>query len=79
MEPGSEPRLKKAAHPGPDEAWLKHHVAGLIALEKTLPWRRVATYATTAILCVLGLLLLVAPEVVPALTIPGGPMAPMMG
>jgi predicted metal-binding membrane protein len=54
-------------------------VAGLIALEKTLPWRRVATYGTTAILFVLGLLLLVAPEMVPALTIPGGPMAPMMG
>ena len=54
-------------------------VAGLIALEKTLPWRRVATYGTTAILFALGLLLLVAPELVPALTIPGGPMAPMMG
>ena len=54
-------------------------VAGLIALEKTLPRRRVATYGTTAILFVLGLLLLVAPDMVPALTIPGGPMAPMMG
>jgi hypothetical protein len=38
----------------------------------------VATYGTTAILFVLGLLLLVAPEMVPALSIPGGPMAPMM-
>ena len=53
-------------------------VAGLIALEKTLPWRRVAVYGTTAILFVLGFLLLVAPELVPALTIPGGPMPPMM-
>jgi predicted metal-binding membrane protein len=47
-------------------------VASLIAAEKTLPWRRVATYGTAAILLVLGLLLLVAPGVVPALTIPAG-------
>jgi predicted metal-binding membrane protein len=46
-------------------------VAGLIALEKTLPWRRVATYATTAILVVLGVLVLVAPEALPGLTMPG--------
>jgi hypothetical protein len=31
MEPGSQP-LKKAAHPGPDEAWFKHHIVGLITL-----------------------------------------------
>ena len=54
-------------------------VAGLIAIEKTLPWRSVAIYGTSAILLVLGLLLLIAPEVVPALTIPDAPMAPMMG
>jgi predicted metal-binding membrane protein len=30
-------------------AWMSF-VAGLIAAEKTLPWRRVATYATAAIL-----------------------------
>jgi len=47
-------------------------VAGVIALEKTLPWRRVATYGTAAILLVLGVLLLVAPDAIPALTIPGG-------
>ncbi len=53
-------------------------VAGLIAIEKTLPWRRVATYATAAILAVLGVLLIVAPDAVPALTIPGsGLMSPM--
>jgi predicted metal-binding membrane protein len=53
-------------------------VAGLIAIEKTLPWRRVATYATAAILAVLGVLLIVAPDAIPALTIPGsGPMSPM--
>ena len=50
-------------------------VAAIIAAEKTLPWRRVATYGTAGILLVLGLLLLAAPDVVPALTIPGaGPM-----
>jgi predicted metal-binding membrane protein len=54
-------------------------VAGLIAIEKTLPWRRAAVYGTSAILLVLGLLLLIAPEMVPALTIPDAPMAPMMG
>ena len=36
-------------------------VAGLIAVEKTLPWRRVATYATAALLLALGALLLAAP------------------
>ena len=54
-------------------------VAGLIALEKTLPWRRVATYGTTAVLLVLALLVLVDPGVVPGLSIPGGSMSPMMG
>jgi predicted metal-binding membrane protein len=53
-------------------------VAALIALEKTLPWRRVATYGTAGILLVLGVLLLAAPDVVPALTIPGDdPMVQM--
>jgi hypothetical protein len=46
-------------------------VAGLIAVEKTLPWRRVATWGTAALLLVLGLLLLLAPDAVPALTVPG--------
>jgi predicted metal-binding membrane protein len=53
-------------------------VAGLIALEKTLPWRHVATYATTAALLVLGALVLAAPQVVPALRIPtSGSMSQM--
>jgi len=53
-------------------------VAAIIAAEKTLPWRRVATYGTAGILLVLGVLLLAAPDVVPALTIPGaGPMPQM--
>ena len=53
-------------------------VAGLIAVEKTLPWRRVATYGTAAILFSLGVLLLAAPDAIPGLTIPGGnPMSHM--
>jgi predicted metal-binding membrane protein len=59
-------------------AWMAL-VAGLIAVEKTLPWRRAATYGTALVLGALGLLLLVAPEAIPGLTIPGesGPMVQM--
>src|SRR3954452_8904006 len=46
-------------------------VAALIAVEKVLPWRRVATYGTAAVLLALGVLLLAAPDAVPALTVPG--------
>jgi predicted metal-binding membrane protein len=46
-------------------------VAGLIALEKTLPWRRTATGFTTTALLVLGVMLLAAPEALPGLTEPG--------
>ena len=53
-------------------------VAALIAAEKTLPWRRVATYGTAAILLTLGLLLLVAPDALPALTTPGSNSMPSM-
>jgi predicted metal-binding membrane protein len=53
-------------------------VAGLIAAEKTLPWRRIATYGTAAILLVLGVLLLVAPDAIPALTTPGSNPMPLM-
>jgi predicted metal-binding membrane protein len=52
-------------------------VAGLIAVEKTLPTRRVATYGTAGLLLVLGVLLLVAPDAIPALTVPGAGMASM--
>ncbi|SFP19341.1 Predicted metal-binding membrane protein [Geodermatophilus dictyosporus] len=55
-------------------------VAGLIAVEKTLPWRRVATYGTTVLLLVLGLLVVAAPQAIPALTTPAdrmGEMEPM--
>lgn len=46
-------------------------IAGIIAMEKLLPSRRAATYGTAAILLVLGVLVLAAPEAVPALTVPG--------
>ena len=53
-------------------------VAGLIAIEKTLPWRAVATYGTAGVLLVLGVLLFATPDAVPGLTIPdGGMMSPM--
>ena len=53
-------------------------VAGLIAIEKTLPWRRTATYSTVGVLLVLGVLLLAAPDAIPGLTVPGdGSMADM--
>ena len=45
-------------------------VAALIAVEKLLPWRRVATYGTAAVLLGLGALLLAAPDLTPGLTIP---------
>jgi predicted metal-binding membrane protein len=54
-------------------------VAALIAAEKTLRWRRVATFGTAAILLALGVLLLLAPDAIPGLTIPGGSMSDMMG
>jgi len=46
-------------------------VAALVALEKLLPWRRVATWATGTLLAALGVLLLAAPATVPVLTLPG--------
>ena len=52
-------------------AWMAL-IAALITLEKTLPWRRVATWGTAAILATLAVAVLAAPGSVPALTIPGG-------
>ena len=53
-------------------------VAGVIAVEKTIPWRRVATYGTAVLLVTLGVLLLAAPHAIPGLTVPSGhPMSPM--
>jgi predicted metal-binding membrane protein len=44
-------------------------VAGLIAIEKTVPWRQV-TYATALVLLTLGMVVLAAPDALPGLTIP---------
>jgi predicted metal-binding membrane protein len=52
-------------------------VAGLIAIEKTVPSRPVATYGVAAVLLGLGVLLLAAPDDVPSLTIPGKHSVPM--
>ena len=58
-------------------AWMAF-VAGLIAVEKTAPWRRTATYGTAVLLLILGVLLLAVPNAIPTLTIPhGNPMPPM--
>jgi len=58
-------------------AWMAF-VAGLIAVEKTLPSRRVATYVTAGLLLTLGVLLLTAPDVIPAFTVPGNHISPGM-
>ncbi len=58
-------------------AWMAV-VAGLIAFEKLIPSRRAATYGTTAVLLTLGLLLLLAPDAIPALTVPGNGSMPHM-
>jgi predicted metal-binding membrane protein len=50
-------------------AWMAF-VAALIAAEKVLPWRRGVTYGTAAVLLALGVLIVVAPDSVPGLTIP---------
>jgi predicted metal-binding membrane protein len=47
-------------------------VAGLIALEKTLPWRRLATWGTAALLLALAIAFIAAPDSVPGLVVPGG-------
>jgi predicted metal-binding membrane protein len=58
-------------------AWMAL-IAGLIAFEKLIPSRRAATYGTTAVLLTLGLLLMLAPEAIPALKLPGnGSMSQM--
>ena len=50
-------------------------VTGIVAVEKTVPWRRGVTYATAGLLLGLGLVLLTAPEALPGLTTP--PWMPM--
>ena len=45
-------------------------VAGLIAVEKLLPWRRTATYGVTAVLFVLAVVVLAAPQALPFFGVP---------
>jgi predicted metal-binding membrane protein len=54
-------------------------VASLILIEKIVPWRRTAVLSTAAILATLGLLVLLAPDAIPGLTIPGEAMTGDMG
>jgi predicted metal-binding membrane protein len=58
-------------------AWTAF-IAALIAAEKLLPWGRVVTRATAALLVVLGILVVAAPKAVPGLTIPGDDSPPAM-
>jgi predicted metal-binding membrane protein len=46
-------------------------VAALITLQKTLPWRRVVTWASAAILLALAISVVAAPHAVPGLVVPG--------
>jgi len=46
-------------------------VAALIATEKLLPWRTIATRGIAVLLAVLGIALAFAPEDMPGLTVPG--------
>jgi len=53
-------------------------VAALIAFEKLIPSQRLATYGTAAVVLTLGILLLLAPDAVLGLTVPGdGSMSQM--
>jgi predicted metal-binding membrane protein len=47
-------------------------VAGLITIEKVMPWRRVAVWSTTLLLLLLAVGVLVAPGSVPGFVIPNG-------
>jgi predicted metal-binding membrane protein len=50
-------------------------VAALIAIEKLLPWKAVATRGVAVLLLVLGLAVAFVPERVPGLTLPDSPQA----
>jgi predicted metal-binding membrane protein len=45
-------------------------IAGLIAIEKLLPWQAIPTGAAAAVLAALGVAILFVPDQVPALTLP---------
>jgi predicted metal-binding membrane protein len=46
-------------------------VAALVALEKTLPWRRTVTWGTAALLLALAIAVVAVPHHVPGLVVPG--------
>ena len=52
-------------------AWMAL-IAALIALEKSLRWRRAAMWSTTGVLVALAVGLLAAPHAVPGLVVPAG-------
>jgi predicted metal-binding membrane protein len=52
-------------------AWMAL-VAVLITIEKTLPWRRAATWSCTAVLLILAVALVTVPHAVPGLVVPSG-------
>jgi len=54
-------------------------LAAVVTLEKLLPWRRTATWGAGALLACLGILMLVAPDLMPALTLPAAGPTPMSG
>jgi predicted metal-binding membrane protein len=52
-------------------------VAGLITVEKVLPWRRVAVWSTALLLLALAVGVLAVPDSVPGFVVPSGGMAGM--
>jgi hypothetical protein len=54
-------------------------IAALIALEKLLPWERVASRGIALLLIALAVGVALAPERVPGLTLPGNSMMSSMG
>jgi predicted metal-binding membrane protein len=56
---------------------LMFFVAALIAAEKLLPWRAIATRGIALVLAALAVAVAVAPEDVPGLTVPGSHKGPM--
>ena len=52
-------------------------IAGVITVEKLLPWRRVAVWSTTLLLLALAVGVLAAPGSVPGFVVPSGGMAGM--
>jgi predicted metal-binding membrane protein len=47
-------------------------IAALITVEKTIPWRRAATWGTAGVLIVLAIAVIAAPHDLPGLVVPGG-------